>query len=149
MILSTGRLTLLAGLTLGACGGGGGTDPGNPPAVGGTYAVTGESTIAVDPRPFTFAGPLVLTQAGDPPGGTLGGTLMLTYSRGTQQSTSTVPLIKASVDGGGNLSFYTASPGTLLGEPAHWTGSFDGTGIVNGRFGCEGCYSGVWRATRR
>lgn len=149
MIPSTGRLSLLAGLTLGACGGGGGvTDPGNPPAVAGTYDVTGESTSALI-NPFTFAGTLVLTQAGDPPGKTLGGTLTLIYTRGSQQSTSSVSLREASVDGRGNLTFFTLSPGTLQGEITRWTGSFDGTSVVNGRFGCDACYAGVWQATRR
>ena len=144
--MNPGRLTLLTGLTLAACGGGdGGTDPpsGDPPAVAGTYDVTGESTNALGSQ-FTFAGPLVLTQAGDPPGEALEGTLTLTYSD-PRFSTATAPLIDASVDGNGNLRF-VAGPAAGL---SIWTGSFSGPAIVNGRFGCDGCYSGVWRATRR
>jgi hypothetical protein len=68
----------------------------------------------------------VLTQAGDPPGETLGATLTLTYSR-SQWSTA-------------------ARPG---GSVTDWSGSFNGTAIVNGRFGCDECYSGIWQAKRR
>jgi hypothetical protein len=92
---------------------------------------------------FTFAGPLVLTQAGDPPGEMLGGTLTLTYSR-PEFPTLTVPLDKAFVDGNGALRF-VAGPSAGL---SIWTGSFNGTAIVNGRFGCDGCYSGAWQAKR-
>ena len=145
-MINPGRLSLLATLTLTACGGGGGsTDPppGDPPAVAGTYDVTGESTNALGSQ-FTFAGPLVLTQAGDPPGEALEGTLTLTYSR-PEFSTLTVPLTEASVDASGALRFI-AGPSAGL---SIWTGAFSGTAIVNGRFGCDGCLSGVWRATRR
>ena len=145
-MLNPGRLCLLTTITLAACSGGdGGTAPptGDPPAVAGTYYVTGESTNVLGTQ-FTFAGPLVLTQAGDPPGEALEGTLTLTYSN-PRYSTSTAPLTDASVDGNGNLKF-VAGPAAGL---SRWTGSFSGTAIVNGRFGCDGCNSGVWRATRR
>jgi hypothetical protein len=139
----SGRLTLLATLTLSACGGGSTAPPGDPPAVAGTYDVTGESTNALGSQ-FTFAGPLVLTQAGDPPGETLGGTLTLTYSR-TEFSTITVSLVEAAVDGNGSLTFFaTTSAGAAV-----WRGSFNGADIVNGRFGCQECYSGLWQAKRR
>ena len=144
------RLTLLAGLMLSACGGGGDSTapPGDPPAVGGTYDVTGASTNDLVSQ-FTFAGPLVLTQAGDPPGETLGGTLTLTYS-GREWSTVTVTLVEASVDGKGNLRFFAPTPPGAVSGLAHWSGSFNGTAIVAGHFDCQGdCYSGVWQATRR
>ena len=150
MTIHPGRLTLCAGLILMACGGGGDSTapPGDPPAVGGTYDVTGESTNDLVSQ-FTFAGPLVLTQAGDPPGETLDGTLTLTYGGG-QWSTVTVILANASVDGQGNLKFLAPTPpGALTPLRTHWTGSFDGTAIVNGHFGCEDCFSGVWQAKRR
>jgi hypothetical protein len=142
-MMNPGRLTLLATLTLSGCGSGT-TDPtGPPPAVAGTYDVIGESTNALGSQ-FTFAGPLVVTQAGDPPGETLGGTLTLTYSR-TEFSSVTVSLDKASVDGNGNLKFIA----TTSAGPGLWSASFNGTGFVNGRFGCQDCYSGVWQAQRR
>jgi hypothetical protein len=138
------RLTLLATLTLGACGGGStAPPPGDPPAVAGTYDVTGESDNALGAQ-FTFAGPLVLTQAGDPPGEALGGTLTLTYSR-PEFSTITVSLVEASVDGNGNLKFIA----TTTAGAGVWSGSFNGTDIVNGRFRCDGCYTGFWQAKRR
>ncbi|MEP7225829.1 MAG: hypothetical protein ABI785_00580 [Gemmatimonadales bacterium] len=75
---------------------------------------------------------------------TLGGTLTLTYSR-TEFSTITVSLVEASVDGNGDLQFIaTPSAGAAV-----WRGSFNGTGFLNGRFGCQECYSGVWQAKRR
>ncbi len=141
------RFTLIAALALSACGGGGTAPPpphSDPPAVAGTYDVTGESTSGLGTQ-FTFTGPLALTQAGDPPGETLGGTLTLTYSF-PQFSTLTVALVQASVDGNGSLSFLA----TTSAGPARWTGSFNGTAIVSGRFGCQQvCYTGIWRATRR
>jgi hypothetical protein len=142
LMIHPSRLTLLAALTLGACGGS--TDPpGDPPAVAGTYDVTGESDNALGSQ-FTFAGPLVLTQAGDPPGETLGGTLTLTYSV-SQWSIVTVTLSEASVDGNGILTFFaTTSAGGAI-----WRGTFNGADIVNGRFGCQECYSGTWQAKRR
>jgi hypothetical protein len=149
-MIHPGRLTLLTTLTLSACGGGGDSTapPGDPPAVGGTYDVTGESTNDLVSQ-FTLSGSLVLTQAGDPPGETLGGTLTLSYSR-SEWSTVTVTLVEASVDGTGNLKFFAPTPPGSVSVLAHWSGSFDGAAIVNGRFGCEGeCYSGVWRAQRR
>ena len=142
-MINPGRLSLFATLTLGACGGGSTDPPGDPPAVAGTYDVTGESTNALGSQ-FTFAGPLVLTQAGDPPGETLGGTLTLTYSV-SQWSTVTVTLFDASVDGHGDLRYFA----TTSAGPALWNGSFNGTDIVNGHFGCQDCYTGVWQAKRR
>ena len=142
-MIHPGRLALLATLTLAGCGGSSIASPGDPPAVAGTYDVTGESDNALGSQ-FTFAGPLVLTQAGDPPGETLEGTLTLTYSL-AQFYTITVPLVEASVDGNGNLKFIaTTSAGVGV-----WRGSFNGTDIVNGRFGCDGCYTGGWQAKRR
>jgi len=138
------RAPAWATLVLIACGGGS-TDPpsGEIPAVAGTYDVTGESTNALGAQ-FTFAGPLVLTQAGDPPGATLEGTLTLTYSR-PEFSTLTVPLADASVDGEGSIRFVAAPSAGL----SIWTATFDDTAITDGRFGCDGCYSGVWEARRR
>src|SRR2546426_12387469 len=110
-----------------ACGGGGDSTapPGDPPAVGGTYDVTGESTNDLVSQ-FTFTGPLVLTQAGDPPGETLGGTLTLTYG-GRDWSTVTVTLVEASVDAAGNLRLSAETPrGTIFRPLAHWSGSFNG-----------------------
>ena len=144
-MIHPGRLVLLAGLTLSACGGESvGPPPGPVPPVAGIYDVTGASTNNLGPQ-FTFVGTLVLTQA-DPPSETLGGTMTLTFSQSPKPwPTLTVTLEGASVDPDGHLRFLaTTAAGTAL-----WRGSVKGTAIVNGLFGCDECYSGEWRAQRQ
>lgn len=145
MLINPGRLTLLAGLTLSACGGDGiEAPPGPVPVVAGIYDVTGESTNNLGPQ-FSFVGTLLLTQA-DPPSDSLGGTLTLTFSQTPKPwPTLAVTLEFASVNPKGNLRFVaTTAAGTAI-----WRGLVKGTAIVNGDFGCDACYSGVWRAQRR
>ncbi|MEO8090113.1 MAG: hypothetical protein ABI703_07445 [Gemmatimonadales bacterium] len=138
-----GRLALLATLTLAACGGEGTTPSGPPPAVRGTYDVSGQSTNDLLSQ-FTFAGTLVLSQPGDPPGGVIEGTLTLTYSR-PGWSSAPAPILSGSATGDSIVSFIA---GPASGS-AVWRGRFTGAAIVNGRFGCDGCYEGVWGGTRR
>jgi hypothetical protein len=131
-VIHPGRLAVLAllGVTAIACGGGDSTAPSaDPPLVAGTYDVTGNSTNDILSQ-FTFSGLLVLSQPGDPPGGTLGGTITLTFSR-PEWSTSTVGLVDASVDSQGNIRFLA----TTAAGPGLWQGQLLGTAIANGRYG--------------
>ncbi len=138
-----GRLALLAALSLAACGGEATTPSGAPPEVSGTYDVSGQSTNDLLSQ-FTFAGTLVLSQPGDPPGDIIEGTLTLTYSS-REWSSAPTPIESGSVTGDSIVGF-VARPAS---GTAVWRGRFSGTAIVNGRFGCDGCYAGVWSGTRR
>jgi hypothetical protein len=144
-MIHAGRLTLLAGLTLSAA-----AARASKPLrdrcrrwLGSTMLL--ENPRIISDRVFSFVGTLVLTQA-DPPSDSLGGTVTLTFSQSPKPwPTLTVTLVDASVNPDGKLSFLaTMAAGTAL-----WRGSVKGTAIVNGLFGCDACYSGVWRAQRR